>query len=378
LAGLALALSPLSLCAAGAAAACGAPLAGVDDGWTIESPEDAHIDTTALCQTIERLATPDTNVHGVVVARHGRLVAEWYFSASDRPNAAWFARQTRFGPTDRHDLRSITKSVVSLLFGVAQARGQVPALSTPVLDLFPELADLQTRERRLVTLEHLLTMTAGLEWDESGSYASLNNSATRMSMASDARRFVLERPIAAPPGTRFTYNSGATALLGEVIVRGTGRPLAEFAKEVLFEPLGIVDVEWRAARDGRFEAHSGLRLRPRDLAKIGRLVLDGGRWGERQVVPTAWVGEALRPRVSVGEGVTYGYQWWSGMARQRGGLLAWSGGFGNGGQRLFVVPSLDLVVVITAGRYNETANGRASRRLFEALLECVEPRRPPQ
>jgi CubicO group peptidase (beta-lactamase class C family) len=152
------------------------------------------------------------------------------------------------------------------------------------------------------------------------------------------------------------------------VARRAGMPLSQFAREALFEPLGITDVEWRSDSKGRSHAWSGLRLRPRDLAKIGRLMLNDGRWGERQIVPAAWVRESLRGKVSAVGGWTYGHQWWSGNLRWRGGTLAWIAGFGNGGQRLYLVPSLDLVVVVTAGRYNETASGRASGLLFDGVV----------
>jgi CubicO group peptidase (beta-lactamase class C family) len=203
-----------------------------------------------------------------------------------------------------------------------------------------------------------------------GSYGTLTNSETRMNMASDRLRFVLERPVVASPGTRFTYNGGATALLGELVARRTGVSLAQFARETLFAPLGINDVEWRSDSKGKTHSWSGLRLRPRDLAKIGRLMLDDGRWGDRQVVPADWVRESLRGRVSADAGTTYGYQWWSGKLRWRGGVLPWNAGLGNGGQRLYLVPSLDLVVVVTAGRYNEPTGGRASGLLFDGVMRA--------
>jgi len=364
---IAVALIGWAASCAATAAPCGVPPT-LGDGWTVATPEESGFDAAALCNAVERLATPQTNVHGLLIERRGRLVGEWYFSGTDKPGGAWFARAASFGPADKHDLRSITKSVTSILFGIAQGQGKLPPIDTPVLDLFPEYADLATPERRAITLEHLLTMTPGLEWDESGTYASLNNSETRMKMASDRLRFVLERPLVAPPGTRFTYNGGATALLGDVVARRTGMPLTQFAREALFEPLGIDDVEWRADSKGKAYAWGGLRLRPRDLAKIGRMMLNDGRWGERQVVPAAWVRESLRGRVPAEAGWTYGYQWWSGKLRWRGGALPWIAGFGNGGQRLYLVPSLDLVVVVTAGRYNETASGRASGLLFDGVV----------
>jgi CubicO group peptidase (beta-lactamase class C family) len=199
-------------------------------------------------------------------------------------------------------------------------------------------------------------MTLGLDWNENVPYTSTANSEIAMEMAPDRFRFVLEQPIVEEPGTRWSYSGGASALVGRLIVRGTGQPLQEFARGALFEPLGISPFEWMAGRDGVASAASGLRLTPRDLARIGQAVLDRGRWSGREVIPAAWLESALRPRARIDEGLEYGYQWYLGAfpptVGSSAGPLGWVGGMGNGGQRLVVVPDLGLVVAITAGNYD--------------------------
>lgn len=299
-------------------------------------------------------------LHGVVVVRHGRLVLEWYGAGEDFKWNESLGSAT-FGPDTLHDVRSVTKSVVALLYGIALADGRVPGPEEPLLRHFPEYPDLAADARRTrLTVEHALTMTLGLEWDESVPYTSTANSEIAMEMAPDRFRFVLERPVVEEPGIRWSYSGGASALVGRLIAKGTGQPLQDFARRALFEPLGITAFEWMAGHDGVASAASGLRLAPRDLARIGQTVLDGGRWSGRQVIPETWLDEALRPRVRIDADREYGYQWYLGTFPAVAGAgappLPWVGANGNGGQRLFVVPDQDFVVAITAGNY-DSPNG---------------------
>jgi CubicO group peptidase (beta-lactamase class C family) len=179
-----------------------------------------------------------------------------------------------------------------------------------------------------------------------------------MEAAADRYRFVLDRPLVTAPGERWNYNGGATAVIAKLVSRGTGRPLLDFAKEHLFAPLGITDVDWVTDRKGEPSAASGLRLRPRDLAKIGQLVLQQGRWGEQEVIPGSWLQEATTAQAQPDQFLRYGYQWWLGSSPFGDAQTPWVAGFGNGGQRLFIVPELDLVVVVTAGNYNNPEGWR--------------------
>ena len=175
--------------------------------------------------------------------------------------------------------------MISALVGIAVDSGAIRSLDAPLLDYFPEYADLQVPERRQITLRHALTMSAGFDWNEDVSYRDPKNDETAMDRSADPLRYVLSRPIVAPPGTLWRYNGGTTQLLGAIVQRATKQPLADYARAVLFEPLGITDVEWLGRLAGLPSAASGLRLRPRDLAKFGSLYLHGGQWNGHQVVP---------------------------------------------------------------------------------------------
>ena len=327
-----------------------------------------------LCALAARVAGDGSNTHALLVQRGGSTLAEAYFTGRDKPSGDWLEREVVFTADHPHDLRSISKSVTGLVAGIVHGRGQLD-LQQPVLDSFPELADLATPARRQVTVQHLLDMTVGWEWDETSvSYGNLANSETRMALALDRNRHLLGLPMLHPPGTQWAYSGGATALLADVIERRTGQPLKDLAQAVLFDPLGIAPVTWRADRNGRTLAFSGLRLRPRELARIGRLLLDGGQWQGRPVVPAAWIADTLATRVPAVDGLTFGRQWWQGRYRSGQGTgVDAIVGMGNGGQRLFAVPSLDLVVVVTAGRYNQPRSGAASNTLFRQVLAAVLP-----
>jgi CubicO group peptidase (beta-lactamase class C family) len=209
-----------------------------------------------------------------------------------------------------------------------------------------------------IRVKHALTMTMGTEWNEGIPYSDPRNDERRMAVAADRYRFVLDRPLTTPPGERWNYNGGATAVIAALVARGTGRPLLDYAKERLFDPLGIEHFDWMRDNGREPSAAAELRLRPRDVAKIGQLVLDGGRWEDRHVVPAAWLKESVEPRIDVEPLVRYGYFWWLGAASVCDIPAPWIAAVGNGGQRLFVLPELELVVAVTAGRYNQPDSWR--------------------
>ncbi|WP_433514017.1 serine hydrolase domain-containing protein [Nonomuraea sp. CA-143628] len=298
------------------------------------------------------------NLHGLVVVENGQIILERYGAGQDFQLGDSLGHVT-FGPDTLHDVRSVSKSVVSLLYGIALADKLVAPPEEGLLAQFPEYPDLaDDPQRARLTVEHALTMTLGLEWDESVPYTSTANSEIAMEYAPDRYRFVLERPIVEEPGQRRIYCGGATALIGGLIVKGTGRSLAEFARSALFEPLGIGEFEWSRGDDGAEMAAAGLRLAPRDLAAIGTMLLDGGRG----IVPRSWIEELSRPRVKIDDRSHYSYQWYVGTG-EPSSIAA----YGNGGQALHVTPERGLVVAITAGEYDHEQLSSAA--VLDAVLQ---------
>ncbi len=308
--------------------------------------------------------------HAIVVTRVGKLVLERYFEGQDW---AWGRNLgiVKHGPETLHDLRSVTKSVTSILYGIALDRGLVPPLVAPLMAQFPEYPDLAADQRRqLVTIEHVINMTLGYEWNEQLPYTDPKNAEIMMEMAKDRYRFVLERPILAPPGTRWNYNGGCTALIGRLIEKGTKQTISDFAKQALFDPLGIDTFEWITGADGVHSPASGLRLRARDLARIGALILGKGQIDSRRIVSAGWIEGVAVGAVPTGDGLMYGRSWFqldtpvAGFANPQPTLM----GFGNGGQRLFVMPSTDIACVVFSGRYNEMDSWVHPTRLWREIV----------
>lgn len=348
--------------------ATGRPL-DLGDGWKVAAPADVGLDGDRLGGLDALLADwPEANVHAVVVARRGKLVMERYFTGTDhhwmRPPGV-----TRFTPTEKHDVRSISKSVTALLVGIAIGEGRYPALDASVLASFPEHADLHTPEKARITFRHLLTMSPGLAWDESKPWNDPANNERLLVEAADPDRYALEQPVVRPPGLLFTYSGGATSLLGGALARAVGCKADQYAKEKLFAPLGITDFDWLPFTNHPDPAVFGaLRLRPRDLAKVGQLLADDGVWNGERVLPEGWVAESTTPRLNTEGLLYYGYHWWLGRSLSSGRDLVWIAGLGNGGQRLYVVPELRLVVAVNGANYGSPLQGTVPHAILNRLV----------
>jgi CubicO group peptidase (beta-lactamase class C family) len=350
--GLLLLFAPI-VAIAQATTPCGAPEAA-DDGWQVAAPADAGFDAATLCAIGPRFqARGETNLHAVLVVRHGRLVYEHYLVGDDQPIVGP-AGKVSFDVRARHDLRSITKSVTALVLGIEVGKGRIAGIDKSVLSQLPEYADLSSPEKVQITLRHLLTMSQGLAWNEDLPYSNPANSEIQMDYAPDPVRYVLSQPVVTPPGTIYNYSGGSATIIATLLHKATGEMLDSLARTELFEPLGITDFEWVHLPSGEPSAASGLRMRPRDLVKIGQLVLDHGAWKGTQVVPADWIAAATSPQIAGQQLYFYGYQFWLGRSFVRGQEIDWIAGWGYGGQRLFIVPALDLVVLVHAGLYNSS------------------------
>jgi CubicO group peptidase (beta-lactamase class C family) len=338
--------------------------------WTIANPESAGLRSEPLHDLIDWLdGFARANIHSILVARHGRLAFEHYRPGEDQCWGEPLGTVVH-GPESKHDLRSVTKSVMSLLFGIMLDRKLIKDIDEAVIDWFPEYSDLRTPETARVSLRHLLTMSAGLEWNEYVPVTDPKHSEMRMLSSADQYRYVLEQPVVAPGGQVWNYNSGGTLLLEAVIAKAAGGTLDDVAREFLFEPLGITDFAWtKNLKSGILEV-GGLRLRSRDLAKIGQLVLNAGNWNGRQIVSARWVTESTAAHIGPAELLYfYGYQWWLGRSLLgEGREVPWICAMGLGGQRIFAVPALDLVAVVTAGLYAEPSLGLLPLCIFNRYV----------
>ncbi|WP_394840848.1 beta-lactamase family protein [Pendulispora brunnea] len=315
------------------------------------------------------------NIHSVLVLQHGQTLAEWYFTGNDEERGRPLGT-VKFDAATLHDVRSVTKSIVSLLFGIAVSEGAVKNLDAPVLEYFPEYADLHTPERMKIRVRDVLSMTSGLAWDEDTlPYTDPRNSEIAMDLAPDGNRYVLEQAIVTPPGETFRYSGGDVAIAATILARATQTPVEIYAEQKIWKPLEITQHVWLKNDKGVPFAASGLRLTPRDMGKIGQMMLAHGQWNGHQVVPAAWVDEATASHAQVGTdpkcGTRYGYFWWLSPGCTVTPTTPWYWANGNGGQRIWIIPSRDLVVVMTAGNYNVPNHSASASALLSAVLAAV-------
>jgi CubicO group peptidase (beta-lactamase class C family) len=317
------------------------------DGWETGHLSDFGFDLEPIGELLARVEDGTyPNVHGVVIARNGVLLLEEYF-----PGYTAEGVYVRFERETLHRCYSVTKSVNGALIGIAIDEGLINDVEQPISSYLPEYGDIfEDPDKDLLRLHDLLTMSAGLQWDElTYPYGDPRNSHYGLRQSSDPVRYTLEQPVVAEPGALFAYNSGLSLTLGKMLENAAGQRPDRYAEGRLFASLGITDYSWDLWTGGTtLNTGGGLSLRPRDMAKFGQLYLNGGRWGGVQIVSEAWVSESVRSHTQY---LWYGYQWW--RARFETDIQAYMG-IGWGGQYVFVIPDLDLVVVLNGGNYDES------------------------
>jgi CubicO group peptidase (beta-lactamase class C family) len=328
------------------------PPPATEDGWPVSDLEPEGIRGEAVRDLVRQIQLDPQRVDSLLIVRNGKLVLETYFGGWQRERL--------------HELRSCSKSVNSLLVGIAIDRGLLDGVQHPVLDLFPQYAAMDDEPKAAMRVEHLLTMSSGLKWDQTSfDNADPRNDEGMLERSDDWLQYVLSREMQDTPGDVFLYNSGCSALLAGIVKQTTGEHSDVFAEQYLFGPLGIQQYFWQKQADGLCNAWAGLSLRSRDMAKMGQLMLDHGRWQGQQIVSEEWVARSTTALQFRGE-TGYGYQWWTGNMSVEGvdakGVNAESSvapsrtvrvhsALGNGGQYIFIVPELNAVVVFTGSNY---------------------------
>jgi CubicO group peptidase (beta-lactamase class C family) len=353
-------------------------------GWETAQPDEVGIDGEILVDLVSWISSEEyPNIHSVLIVKDGKLVFERYF-----PGYAWdwdadqFQGEfTEFDSETLHSIMSVSKVFTSTLAGIAVEQGFISDLDQPVLSYFPEYSSLSDRQKNDITLEHLLTMSSGLQWNSIEIPISTRDPRSdvyQMHLSVDPVAYVLAKPLTAEPGSQWYYSNGDVTLLGEVIRAASDLSLDQFAEQYLFTPLGITDYRWRTIGDTDvIAAGGGLELRPRDMAKLGLLYLNGGVWNGEQIISAEWVGESVSDQATVqfdwlaeflGEG--YGYYWWLPSLQTEAGEYATYTSTGWGGQRIYIFPGLDMVVVITGGNY--VSEDPAREIIEEYILPSVE------
>ncbi|HZS60509.1 MAG TPA: serine hydrolase [Gemmatimonadaceae bacterium] len=320
-------------------------------GWRTASATSQHIDSATLANAFAR--APNTlGLRTLLVARNGYLIAEYYHAPVTLDSLS--------------DVRSVTKSITSMLVGIAISRNELPGITERLDQLIPPSIATMRSDEAAITVENLLTMTGGWRWNEWTA-----NDYNLWAGAADQVEYLLGRQLANAPGTMFTYNSAAVHLLGVGLSVATKEIEQDYAREHLLRPLGIDTVAWETDDRGYNNGGAGIQLRTRDLAKIGQLVLQNGRSASQQIVPSDWLGKSLMVRERLNNqygdatGLNYGYLWWLTNTF----WLAW----GFRGQYIYIVPSQQLVVVATSALDAPGDADREAIGVLDLIVSGIEP-----
>ncbi len=335
-------------------------------GWPEASPDAQGIDQAKL-DIAFNVASGRPFLKSLLIVRNGYLVTEKYFGTTD--------------DTTVTNIYAVTTSILSALVGIAIANGDIESVDQPISDfLVPEVVPSLDAAHRGITIRHLLTMTSGLQWAEG---TKAENDGFAASPYSTLWEYTLSKPVAETPGNRINYNSGAASLLSVVLTHATGVNTFAFAREALLTPLGIDSVGW--VKDGDYwYGGSARRMRARDMAKLGALFVNGGRSAGRQLVPVDWILRSITPIVANGVpyvygavgSMNYGFMWWIDRAPDREAFFAW----GYGGQFVYCVPALKLVIVTTTDASTLTNDTRAAveKDLLTLIIDRIIPAVRPQ
>ena len=332
------------------------------DGFELGSFEEARIKKQDILHLENEITGGSYNIHSILILRNNKLIYEKYFQGEDAifPNPAGVIDHNR---ETLHDCRSVTKSIVSACVGIALEQGKIHSLDDKIFDYFPTYSSYAIGDRANITIKDLLTMSAGFEWDENTPYIDTGNSEVNMSLQPDVVGYILSRPMVQRPGALWNYSGGCTQLLAEIVKNATGTRIDRFARAFLFTPLTIENYDWyvrpplTATDTATVWAPSGLRMRPIDMAKIGALYLNGGMYAKQKIFSAPWVKQSLHWQINTdGSGEGYGFQFWCTKPMIAGEYREVIMADGNGGQRICMIPSLNVEIVLTAGNYDESGS----------------------
>ena len=336
-----------------------------NDGWETAEPGEVDVDSEKINHLIRDILNRKRdilnrkliNIDSVLLVKNEKMILEEYFGEYDRSKL--------------HELHSVSKSITSILIGIAIDKQMIPGVDTKAYTFFPEYKGTHwIDEKYNINLKHILIMSAGIDWDErTKSLNDRDNDIVGLIYSDNWIKYVLNKKVVEPPGLRYNYSGGLNILLGGVIKNTSGLYADRFADKYLFGPLDIDNYAWHRHSDGTINTQGGLSLTPRDMAKIGLLLLNNGKWKGRQIISKEWIDESTKGHIDIGS-YDYGYQWYRGGIKANGkdheAFWAW----GRGGQLIFIFPKLDLVAVFTSNPYD---NYKGLFRPFRMLKKYILP-----
>ncbi|MCE7990475.1 MAG: serine hydrolase [Roseivirga sp.] len=336
----------------------------IDDGWGTGSALKAGLNTELLLELSNKIDSGHyKNIHSVLLIKDGKLLMEKYGGGFDRERI--------------HSLRSISKFLTATLLGMAIDKGHIKSSDEPVFKYLPNYQDLKTEAKNKILLKHLVTMSAGLQWQESNvAYGTDENDETQMYRNGEWVRYTLSKPVISEPGINFEYSGGLANVTAAVLEEALPATGLDFAKKHLFAPLGISDIQWRTHKQHNWlNAAAGASLKPRDLAKIGQMYLNGGTWKGKRILSKEWVEQAGSAQVGGGQigpfTLAYGY---TALVIEKGPSFMPSlkgyAATGNGGQILWILPNENAVVVMTGGNYD---NELSQTQPMDMMIRYIYP-----
>ena len=336
-----------------------------NDGLKIGKLAEVNMDVRYLEELTDAIkAGKYKEIHSMLVYKDSRLVFEEYFPGHKfNYEGPYFLGEWVDWDKDKlHSIMSDTKSITSICVGIAVNKGFIKSVHQSIFDYLPEHQRFKSNGKEDITIEHLLTMTSGLEGNEwTSSYADANNPVINLWYCEDPIACILEKPLLKEPGSTFSYFGGHQILLGEIIKYASGLNIEEFSEKYLFEPLGITSFEWASRfENGVYESAGGLKMTPRDMIKIGATLLNKGMWNNSHIVSKDWVEKSAEPyKGNTGINLPnvisgrngYSYSWWTNHFNKSGESYKTYNAGGWGGQKIYVIPALSTVVVFTGGNY---------------------------
>ncbi len=306
--------------------------------WSTVTPESQGLNEQQLINTDKTIIEDYPNVYSLLIIKNGYMVYEKYYNG---------AKETSYNP-----VFSVTKSVLSALTGIAVREKLVQSTHQKVSELIPKYFDtIDNPRKKDITVENVLTMTGGLESIDKNYYGFFTSR--------DWLQYSLERPLIDEMGSKFVYNTGLTQILSAVISEKSGMDTKAFAEKYLFDPLNIKVKRWDTDPTGCYGGGTGLYLTARDMAKFGMLYLNNGRWENKQIIPEDWVKASSIKQVGLDNNQDYGYLFWiKKLTNKTTGKSYYTyRADGAGGQKIVVIPELDMVIVVTANEYSSSSKG---------------------
>lgn len=340
----------------------------MSDGWEVAHAATINFDSRIFSELISEVSSGKYgDVHNILIAKDGKLIFEQYFAANGKLTGPSISEIYQKKP---HHLASITKPITSILLGIAIDRQNVRSVDDPIYRYFADYPQLKTNGKDKILIKHLLTMSSGLSWIQFGySFQDERNDAGNLYRCDDVLGYYFSKNLFSEPGNRLNYSNASATAVGALIEKATNSSIAEFAANVLFDKLAIEQAQWSKYPDGTFDTDGSLALRPRDLAKIGQVVLNKGSWQGHQLVSAEWIQLSTQDYFQRTFTIGYGYYWQqmnlSAKGRQYHTILGW----GDGGQFLFIFPEIQLVVASNAGNYGKGQD----KVIFDILKKHILP-----